>query len=99
MPAPASASELPPTVGRKPVAHTMATSMYSSAPPAGQSPGGFSQPPQYGSEATERYDPPISPPPGRNAYNSGSSPYSQYAEMEGPGGVQVAELGADHTGH
>lgn len=78
--------------------HAMATSMYSGASPGGQSPSGYSSPPHYGSEAPERYDPPVGQSPG-NTYNGGNSPYNNYSEMEGPGGVQRAELRGDHMGH
>lgn len=96
MPAPPQASELPPTVGRKPVSHAMATSMYSAATPGGLSPGGYSQPPQYESEIAGRYDLPTSPQTGSNIYSDDR--HSNFAEMEGPGQVERAELRADHTG-
>ncbi|KAE8452641.1 hypothetical protein EG329_013900 [Mollisiaceae sp. DMI_Dod_QoI] len=88
--APTGVTELPPTVGRKPVPHMMATSMYSATTP---NTGGFpQQPPQYGSEGLESYEPTTSPPPPI------PHPYDTYAEMEGRGGVERAELRADRTG-
>jgi len=55
-------TELPPAVGRKPVPHMMATSMYSGATPGGSSPGAFSNPPLYsaGNTAGAGYEPPRS---------------------------------------